>query len=54
MSNIQINMGDIDILPGTSKSSAFWDMGVESHLKWLLLFSPDEVGVSGRHESSGK
>ena len=29
------------ILPETSKSSAFWDMGVDSHLKWLLLFSPD-------------
>ena len=32
-----------DILPETSKSSAFWDMGVDSHLKWLLLFSPDEA-----------
>ena len=32
-----------DMLPETSKSSAFWDMGVNSHLKWLLLFSPDEA-----------
>ena len=38
MSNIRVNFGDI--LPETSKSSAFWDMGVDSHLKWLLLFSP--------------
>ena len=30
-------------LPETSKSSAFWDMGVKSHLTWLLLFSPDVV-----------
>ena len=36
----------------TSKSSAFWDMGVDSHLKWLLLFSPDEEGGSGRHQSN--
>ena len=39
MSNIQVNFGDI--LPETSKSSAFWDMGVDSHLKWLLMFSPN-------------
>ena len=38
--DIQVNFGDI--LPETSKSSAFWDMGVDSHLKWLLLFSPNE------------
>ena len=31
MSNIQVNFGDI--LPETSKGSAFWDMGVDSHLK---------------------
>ena len=37
MRNIQVRFGDI--LPETSKSSAFWDMGVDSHLKWLLLFS---------------
>ena len=37
MRNIQVNFGDI--LPETSKSNAFWDMGVDSHLKWLLLFS---------------
>ena len=37
MSNIQVNFGDI--LPETSKSSPFWDMGVDCHLKWLLLFS---------------
>ena len=43
MSNIQVNFGDI--LPETSKSSAFWDMGqgVNSNLKWLPLFSPDEA-----------
>ena len=39
MSNIQVNFGDI--LPETSKSSAFWDMGVDSHLELLLLFSPN-------------
>ena len=49
MSNIQVNFGDI--LPETSKSSAFWDLGVDSHLKWLPLFSPDEAGESGRHQS---
>ena len=42
MMNIQVN-----ILPETSKRSAFWDMGVNSNLKWLPLFSPDEVGESG-------
>ena len=41
MSNIQVNFGHI--LPETSKSSVFWDMGVDSHLKWLLLFSPNEL-----------
>ena len=46
MSNIKINFGDI--LPETSKTSSFWDMGVDSHLKWLLLFSPDK----GWHQSS--
>ena len=40
LSNIQVNFGDI--LPETCKSSAFWDMGVDSHIKWLLLFSPNE------------
>ena len=50
MSNIQVNFGDN--LPETSKSSAFWDMGVDSHLKWLLLFSPDVAGESGRHQST--
>ena len=39
MSNIQVNFGDI--LPETSKSSAYWDMGVDSQLKWPLLFSPN-------------
>ena len=29
VSNIQVNFGDI--LPETSKSSAFWDMGMDSH-----------------------
>ena len=37
MSNIQVSFGDI--LPATSKSSALGNMGVDSHLKWLLLFS---------------
>ena len=41
MSNIQVNFGHT--LPETSKRSAFWDMGVDSHLKWLLLFSPNEL-----------
>ena len=50
MRNNQVNFGDI--LPETSKSSAFWDMGVNSHLKWLLLFSPYEVGEWGRPQSS--
>ena len=49
MSNIQVNFGDI--LPETSKSSVFWDMGVDSHLKWLPLFSPNEAGESGRLQS---
>ena len=38
MNNIQVNFGDV--LPESSKSSAFWDMGVDSPLKLLLLFSP--------------
>ena len=42
MRNNQVNFGDI--FPETSKSSAFWDMGVNSHLKWLPLFSPDGEG----------
>ena len=41
-----------DMLPETSKSSAFWDIGVNSHLKWLLLFSPDEAGESGQRQST--
>ena len=44
MRNIQVNFGDI--FPETSKSSAFWDIGVPSHLKWLPFFSPDEPGES--------
>ena len=44
MRNIKVNFGDI--LPENSKSSAFWDMGVNSCLKWLPLFSPDEAGES--------
>ena len=44
MMNNQVKFGDI--LPETSKSSAFWDMGVNSHLKWLPMFSPDEAGES--------
>ena len=35
-----------DMLPETSKSSALWDIGVNSHVKWLLLFSLDEAGES--------
>ena len=52
MSNIPVNFGDI--LPETSKSNASWDVGADSHLKWLLLFSPKEVtvGVLRRHQSS--
>ena len=42
---------DILSLPDTSKSSAFWDMGVDSHINWLLLFSPDEAGELGQHQS---
>ena len=42
MRNIQVKFGDI--LLETSKSSAFWDMGVNSNLKWLPLFSPDAMG----------
>ena len=49
MRNNQVNFGDI--LPETSKSSAFWDMGVNSHLKWLLLFSLYEAGEWGRSQS---
>ena len=49
MSNIQVNFGDM--LPETIKSSEFWDLGVDSHLKWLLLFSSDEAGESGWHQS---
>ena len=44
MRNNQVNFGDI--MPETSKSSAFWDVGVNSNLKWLPLFSPDEAGES--------
>ena len=50
MRNNHVKFGHM--LPETSKSSAFWDMGVNSHLKWLLQFSPDEVGESGRHQST--
>ena len=39
MRNIQVNLRDI--LAETSKSSVFWDMSVNSNLKW---FSPDEAG----------
>ena len=42
MRNIQFNFGDIE--PKTSKISAFWDMGVNSNLKWLPFFSLDEAG----------
>ena len=56
MSNIQVNFGDI--LPETSKSSAFWDMGVDSHLKWLLLFSPnvnwDDTSLVGGMEGQSQ
>ena len=49
MRNNHVKFGGM--LPKNSKSSAFWDMGVNSHLKWLLLFSPDEAGESGWHQS---
>ena len=49
ISHIQVNFWDI--LPETSKCSAFWDMGVDSHLKWPLLFSPNEAGELGWHQS---
>ena len=45
MRNSHVKLGDT--LPETSKSSAFWDMGVKSHLTWLLLFSPD-VALANR------
>ena len=48
--NNQVNFGDI--LPETSKSSAFWDMGVNFHLKRLLLFSHYEAGEWGRPQSN--
>ena len=38
MRNIRVSFRDI--LPESSKSSAFWDMGWSSYLKWLPLFSP--------------
>ena len=50
MRNNQVNFGDI--LPEISKSSAFWVMGVSSHLKWLLLFNPYEAGEWGRPQSN--
>ena len=46
MSNIQVYFADI--LPETNKTSAFWDMGVDSHLKWLLLFSPNGLASCDR------
>ena len=42
--DIQVNFGDI--LPETSKSSAFLDMGVTFNLKRLPPFSCDEAGES--------
>ena len=44
MRNIQVNFWEI--LPETSKSSAFWGMGWNSNLKWLPLFSPNKAGES--------
>ena len=44
MRNIQVNFGGIS--PETSKSSAFWDMGVNSNLKRLPLSRPDKAGES--------
>ena len=49
MRNNQVRFGDT--LPETSKGSAFWDMGVNSQLKLLLLFSPYEAGEWGRPQS---
>ena len=34
-----------DILTDSNKSSAFWDMGWSSIIKWLPMFSPDEAQV---------
>ena len=42
MRNNQVNLAAI--LSETSKSSAFWDMCVNSNLKWLPLCSPNEAG----------
>ena len=44
LSNIQVNL--MDILLETSTSSTFSDMCVNSHLKLLLLFSPDKAPTS--------
>ena len=40
----EVNFGAL--LPETCKSGAFWDMVVNSHLRWLLLFRPDEPSQS--------
>ena len=50
MRNNNVKLGYM--LPETIKSSTFWDMGVNSHLNWLLLFSPDEAGESETSKSS--
>ena len=44
MRNLQVIF--VDILPETSKSSTFCDVGWNSNLKWLPLFSLDEAGES--------
>ena len=50
MGSVQVNFGDI--LPETSENSAFWDMSVDSHLKWLVLFRSKEAGELGQHQST--
>ena len=42
MSYIQVNFGDI--LPETSKSSAFWDMGVEFFFETSLFILKTSSG----------
>ena len=42
MRNNQVKSGDM--LPEIIKTGAFWDMGGNFDLKWLLLFSLYEAG----------
>ena len=53
MRNNQVKF--VDMLPESNKNSAFWDMAVNSYLRWLLLFVLEEAGVSGLQSlGSGK